>query len=105
MKENGERICEKHLEETNHTASLQVHVNVIESRAGWKSRNGHDVTTNGVDVTSTNCSTDISDKYGETSRDALSGGVCAQRVLGLGHADGQVAVSRGRVSLIELDIQ
>ena len=47
------------LKKTDNSASFEIHVHVVETRAGGQTRHGHDISTYRVDVTCANSGSDI----------------------------------------------
>ena len=89
--------------------SINVHVEVTRSRR--QTRNSLDIGGQGVEISSASGHTDIPDGDGEAGGGTLKIGVVAERVLGLGNADRQVAEALAGIGinlllgeLAELDV-
>ena len=81
------------LEQTQHIPCLDIKVNVHEARSRGQTRNSHDITSQGIEESSTGTRTNLSDRHSESGGNTLSGRVATERVLCLGHANWKLAKS------------
>lgn len=108
---DGFQLNSTRLEQTVDLTSLGINVDIEVTRSRRQTRNGLDIGSQSVKITSTGGHTDIPDGDGEAGGGTLKLGVVAERVLGLGNADGQVTEALASISvdlllgeLAELDV-
>mmetsp|Transcript_29075 Transcript_29075/g.60573 ORF Transcript_29075/g.60573 Transcript_29075/m.60573 type:complete len:287 (-) Transcript_29075:1441-2301(-) len=79
------------LKQSYNLARFYIDVHVIESRSCWQTRNGHDISTNGVEKSSPDAATNFSYKNAETGWYTFCLCVATERILRFRNTNRQVS--------------
>lgn len=95
---NGQILKNPILAASGHSHTTRT-IHRKSSRSLTHSLTSHNITADGVDISGADCSAHFAHSDSEARGDALLLGIRGQRVLRLGHADGQTTVACSCVGL------